>query len=46
VLLTPHMAFYSDGSVEELAATAARNVLDVLQGRRPAHVVNPSATSR
>jgi D-3-phosphoglycerate dehydrogenase len=46
VLLTPHMAFYSDGSVEELAATAARNVLDVLQGRRPAHVVNPSVTSR
>jgi D-3-phosphoglycerate dehydrogenase len=46
VLLTPHMAFYSDGSVEELAATAARNVLDVLQGRCPAHVVNPSVTSR
>lgn len=41
VLITPHMAFSSDGSVEELAATAARNVLDVLQGRRPAHVVVP-----
>jgi D-3-phosphoglycerate dehydrogenase / 2-oxoglutarate reductase len=41
VLLTPHAAFYSEGSILELKRRVARAVLDVLQGRRPASVVNP-----
>ena len=41
VVLTPHTAFASDGSLAELAGTAAANVVDVLQGRVPATVVNP-----
>jgi D-3-phosphoglycerate dehydrogenase / 2-oxoglutarate reductase len=41
VVLTPHTAFSSDGSLAELACKAATNVVDVLQGRVPATVVNP-----
>jgi D-3-phosphoglycerate dehydrogenase len=41
VLLTPHAAFYSEGSILELKRKVARAVLDVLEGRRPASVVNP-----
>jgi D-3-phosphoglycerate dehydrogenase len=43
VLLTPHAAFYSEGSIAELKRKVAQAVLDVLQGRRPASVVNPGA---
>jgi D-3-phosphoglycerate dehydrogenase len=41
VVLTPHTAFSTDGSLAELAAKAAGNVVDVLQGRIPGTVVNP-----
>jgi D-3-phosphoglycerate dehydrogenase len=41
VVLTPHIAFASDGSLAELARKAATNVADVLAGRAPATVVNP-----
>ena len=41
VVLTPHTAFASDGSLAELAARAAANVADVLSGRLPSAVVNP-----
>jgi D-3-phosphoglycerate dehydrogenase len=41
VVLTPHIAFASDGSLAELARKAATNVADVLAGRTPATVVNP-----
>ncbi|GAA3388964.1 C-terminal binding protein [Cryptosporangium minutisporangium] len=40
VVLTPHTAFSSDGSLAELARKAATNVVDVLEGRVPATVVN------
>jgi D-3-phosphoglycerate dehydrogenase len=45
VVLTPHTAFSSDGSLAELAGKAATNVLDVLCGRVPATVVNPAVLS-
>ncbi|CAO5236280.1 C-terminal binding protein [Frankia sp. AgKG'84/4] len=41
VVLTPHTAFSSDGSLAELATRAAGNVVDVLRGRVPHSVVNP-----
>jgi D-3-phosphoglycerate dehydrogenase / 2-oxoglutarate reductase len=41
VVITPHTAFKSDGSLAELARTAAENVLAALQGRIPPTVVNP-----
>lgn len=41
VVATPHTAFYSQESIAALAESGARNVADVLAGRRPAHVVNP-----
>lgn len=41
VLLSPHAAFYSEGSIAELKRKTAQAVLDVLEGRRPASVVNP-----
>lgn len=45
VVLTPHTAFSSDGSLVELATRAAGNVVDVLAGRVPATVVNPEVLS-
>jgi D-3-phosphoglycerate dehydrogenase / 2-oxoglutarate reductase len=41
VVATPHVAFYSEESIAELARLAATNVADVLVGRRPRWVVNP-----
>lgn len=45
VLATPHTAFYSEESMAELARLAAENVAAVLDGRRPAAIVNPETLS-
>ncbi len=37
VILTHHSAFYSEGSLLELKETAARQVVQILEGRRPDH---------
>ena len=41
VIATPHAAFLSRESVEELRRRTAGQVADVLAGRMPEHVVNP-----
>ena len=41
VILTPHVAFYSEESIGDLQRLAAENVAAVLGGRLPASVVNP-----
>lgn len=41
VIVTPHAAFDSVEAIAELQETAARNVVAVLRGERPATVVNP-----
>ena len=41
VVATPHVAFYSEESILELQTRAAENVAAVLDGRRPASIVNP-----
>ena len=43
VILTPHVAWYSEESEAELRWKAAQNVADVLTGRRPTYLVNPEA---
>jgi len=40
VILSPHVGFYSEESISELKRRTAKNVADVLRGRRPASVVN------
>jgi D-3-phosphoglycerate dehydrogenase len=45
-IITPHVAFASDGSLVELATKASHNALAVLHGRRPASVVNPEVLDR
>jgi D-3-phosphoglycerate dehydrogenase len=45
-LLTPHVAYYSEESLGDLARLAAENVAAVLDGRRPASVVNGPALGR
>ena len=45
VVLTPHSAFASDGSLAELARRAAENVVEVLSGSVPASIVNPEVLS-
>ena len=46
VLVTPHVAFASVDSITDLRVRTARNVLEVLAGRRPESVVNPSVYER
>jgi len=43
VILTPHVAWYSEESEQELRRRAAENVVLVLRGQRPATLVNPEA---
>jgi D-3-phosphoglycerate dehydrogenase len=45
-ILTPHVAYYSEESLADLARLAAENVAAVLDGRRPASVVNEPALDR
>lgn len=43
VLLTPHVAGLSAEAVEGMSLSAARQVLQALAGRRPAHLLDPAA---
>lgn len=40
VILTPHVAFYSEESIQELKQKTALNIVSVLQGEKPQYVVN------
>ncbi|HLR03357.1 MAG TPA: C-terminal binding protein [Virgibacillus sp.] len=40
VILTPHIGFYSEESMQELQHKTALNVVDVLQGNKPRYHVN------
>jgi D-3-phosphoglycerate dehydrogenase len=40
VVLSPHVGFYSVESISELKRRTAKNVSDVLMGKRPGSVVN------
>lgn len=42
-IITPHGLCWTDECFEDIAATALRSIVDVAQGRRPRHVVNPAA---
>lgn len=42
VLLTPHMAWYTEESEQDMRLKAAREALRILQGREPLHVATPS----
>jgi len=41
VLTTPHVAFYSEESLQDLRRSAAANVAAILSGQCPSSVVNP-----
>ncbi|MGZ3514079.1 MAG: C-terminal binding protein [Thermodesulfobacteriota bacterium] len=40
VIFSPHVGFYSKESISELKRRTAKNVADVLKGRKPSSVVN------
>jgi D-3-phosphoglycerate dehydrogenase len=46
VVATPHVASYTDGAITKMARAALGNLLTVLEGGRPEHVVNPEARPR
>jgi D-3-phosphoglycerate dehydrogenase len=46
VVVTPHMAFYSEEAVTELEIRAATNAAMVLAGRLPDAIVNPDVLQR
>ena len=41
LLMTPHISSSTAESMDRMATDSARGVVDVLQGRVPAHIVNP-----
>lgn len=41
LIVTPHVAYYSEESLVDLGRLAAENVAAVLSGQRPASIVNP-----
>ncbi|WGD29834.1 hydroxyacid dehydrogenase [Ancylobacter sp. WKF20] len=43
VVLTPHVAGSSEAALRRTATALARQVVDVLAGQRPPHLVNPEA---
>ncbi|WP_418605456.1 C-terminal binding protein [Georgenia sp. SUBG003] len=42
VVLTPHAGFYTEESYAELKRRTVQNVVDVVAGRRPRNILNPS----
>jgi D-3-phosphoglycerate dehydrogenase len=46
VLMTPHTAFYSEEAIVTLETRAAQNVVEVLSGRVPEALVNPTVLER
>ena len=42
IIITPHVAFFSQESTLELERRAAAEVVSVMQGRRPNNLVNPA----
>lgn len=42
VIATPHIAFYSEAAIVDLATKAAQHVAQALRGEMPARVVNPT----
>jgi len=46
VLLTPHLGGHTQEAAARMAWTAANNLLAVLRGERPPHVVNPEVLKR
>jgi D-3-phosphoglycerate dehydrogenase len=46
VIVTPHAAFYSEASIEELTRKAAERVAQVLRGETPCCVLNPGVLQR
>jgi D-3-phosphoglycerate dehydrogenase len=46
VVTTSHIGAFTWESMENMGTTAAQNVIDVLQGRRPAFAVNPEVFER
>jgi D-3-phosphoglycerate dehydrogenase len=46
VIVTPHAAFASEESLQDLRSRAAHQIAEALQGRRPENVVNPQVFNR
>jgi D-3-phosphoglycerate dehydrogenase len=46
VVITPHVAWYSEASIVELRRKAAAEVVRVLQGERPVNLLNPEVVPR
>lgn len=46
VVVTPHIAAYTDDGVRRMSVGAVEQVLQVLQGRRPLNLVNPDVWGR
>ena len=46
LVFSPHIGFYSEESVVVLRRATMQNVMDVLEGRRPATLLNPEVADR
>lgn len=45
VVLTPHVAWYSEDSLDELRRRVTEDVIRILEGREPENLVNPDAVA-
>lgn len=45
ILVTPHMAAMTDGALKRMAIDVAKDVINVLEGRRPVNLVNSDVLS-
>jgi len=46
LILTPHLAFYSDDSIKRLRTTVVDSVIQVLRGETPEYIANPDVLKR
>lgn len=46
VVLTSHIGSYTEECLEEMSRLAAENLISVLEGVRPPHMVNPEVWAR
>jgi D-3-phosphoglycerate dehydrogenase len=46
VMNSPHSAFYSEGSLEELLQKAAQRVAEAIEGKVPSSIINPEVLKR
>jgi len=46
IIVTPHVAWYTESSIEKLKIQGMEEVIRVINGKRPWYIVNPDVLSK